>query len=141
MPVVIGRLQNLQVLNLCNNRLTELPSEVGLLKNLHVLNLGLNQLQVLPPSIGALKELCRIGLSDNRFSRIPACLSKLEKLEKVNLDRNPVVTEQRFDQESLMVTEKLYLVKESLLCQQCLSKCQTESTESVHNEDHKDPRT
>lgn len=126
LPVTIGRLQNLLVLNLCNNRLTSLPSELGLLKELHTLNLGLNQLEALPASIGALKELRHIGLSDNRFTRVPRCLSRLKKLERVNLDRNPILAEQAPGHESLMLTERLYLIKESFLCEDCLNKCQTE---------------
>lgn len=125
LPATIGRLQNLLVLNVCNNRLTSLPSELGLLKKLQTLNLGLNQLEALPSSIAALKELRNIGLSDNRFTRVPGCLSRLSKLEKVNLDRNPVVTEAP-SHESLMIAERLYLVKESFLCEDCLNKCQTE---------------
>lgn len=125
LPVTIGRLQNLLVLNVCNNRLTSLPSELGLLKKLQTLNLGLNQLEALPSSIAALKELRNIGLSDNRFTRVPGCLSRLSKLEKVNLDRNPVVTEAP-SHEPLMIAERLYLMKESFLCEDCLNKCQTE---------------
>lgn len=124
--MTIGRLQNLQVLNLCNNRLMSLPHELGLLKKLHTLNLGLNQLEALPASVGALKELRHIGLSDNRFTRVPVCLSRLDKLEKVNLDRNPILTEQMPGDESLMIKERLYLVKESFLCDDCLKNCQTE---------------
>lgn len=124
--MAIGHLQNLLVLNLCNNRLTSLPSELGLLKKLHTLNLGLNQLETLPTSIAALKDLRHIGLSDNRFTQVPLCLSRLNKLERVNLDRNPILTEQAPSSESAMVIERLYLVKESFLCEDCLNKCQTE---------------
>ncbi|XP_026171819.1 leucine-rich repeat-containing protein 18 [Mastacembelus armatus] len=126
LPVTIGRLQTLVVLNLCNNRLISLPDELGLLKNLHTLNLGLNLLEALPTSIAALKELRHIGLSDNRFTQVPFCLSRLNKLEKVNLDRNPIITEDTLNHKPIVVTESLYMVKESLLCEDCLSKCQTE---------------
>lgn len=124
--MAIGRLQNLLVLNLCNNRLTSLPSELGLLKKLQTLNLGLNLLETLPTSIAALKELRHIGLSDNRLTQVPFCLSRLTKLEKVNLDRNPILSEQELSSESVMVAEKLYLVKDSSLCEDCLNRCQTE---------------
>lgn len=123
--MTISRLQNLLVLNLCNNRLTCLPIELGLLRNLQTLNLGMNQLETLPGSIAALKELRRIGLSDNRFTQVPTCLSRLDKLEAVNLDRNPIVTEQACSQEPV-VTEKLFLVKESLLCEDCQEMCRTD---------------
>lgn len=126
LPVTVGRLQNLRSLNLCNNRLTSLPSELGLLRKLHTLNLGLNQLEALPASVGALKELRHIGLSDNRFTRVPGCLSKLSKLERVNLDRNPILTEQADSDESPIIAEEFYLVKKSLLCDDCLRKCQDE---------------
>lgn len=122
----IGRLLNLLVLNLCNNRLTSLPSEIGLLRDLHTLNLGLNMLDALPNSMVALKQLRHIGLSDNRFTRVPGCLSRLKKLEKVNLDRNPLKTEGTASPDSLMIPERLYSVKKSFLCGDCLSKFQTE---------------
>lgn len=140
LPVTIGRLQNLLVLNLCNNRLTSLPNEVGLLKKLQTLSLGLNQLEALPSAIGTLKELRHIGLSDNRFTRIPGCLSRLDKLERVTLDRNPILTEQAPSHESLMVTERLYLVKESVLCEDCLNKCQTERKKLQEEAGGKEPK-
>eukprot|EP00064_Thunnus_orientalis_P006283 superscaffoldBa00000649_g6299 len=126
LPETIGRLQNLLVLNLCNNRLKTLPNELGLLRKLHTLNLGLNRLEALPSSVAALKELRHIGLSDNQFTRVPVCLSRLNKLEKVNLDRNPLLTEHPLNQQSDMMTDRFYIVKESILCDDCLIKCQIE---------------
>ncbi|XP_068610862.1 leucine-rich repeat-containing protein 18 [Brachionichthys hirsutus] len=131
-PPTIGRLQNLLNLNLCNNRLTSLPIELGLLKKLHTLNLGLNQLEALPSSIGALKELRYVGLSDNRFARVPGCLAKLSKLQKVNLDRNPIPTEQESSREPPAVPERLYLVGETVLCEDCRVRCQTERKKLDH---------
>lgn len=139
LPETIGRLQNLLILNLCNNRLTSLPYEVGLLKHLQTLKLGLNQLEALPASIAGLKELRHIGLSDNRFTRIPGCLKRLNKLESINLDRNPLITKEAPSRESLTVTETLYLVKESALCEGCLDRCQTERRKLEDEETRKEP--
>uniref|UniRef100_A0A3P8U1D0 Leucine rich repeat containing 18 n=1 Tax=Amphiprion percula TaxID=161767 RepID=A0A3P8U1D0_AMPPE len=129
LPVTISRLQNLLVLNLCNNRLTSLPNELGLLTKLQTLHLGLNQLDTLPASIGLLKELRHIGLSDNRFTRVPGCISRLNNLQKVNLDRNPMLTEDTASQESVMISESLYVVTESFLCEHCRKKLKNKKLE------------
>ncbi|EYU62058.1 leucine-rich repeat domain-containing protein, partial [Leptospira interrogans] len=44
LPIEIGQLKNLQVLNLGSNRLTTLPKEIEQLKNLQELYLNNNQL-------------------------------------------------------------------------------------------------
>lgn len=124
--MAIGRLQNLLTLNLCNNRLTSLPSELGLLRKLHQLNLGLNQLESLPSSIAALKELRAIGLFDNRLTRYPECLRRLIHLERVNVKCNPIPPERVPDLDPIKRLECLYLVKESCLCGDCLKRFQKE---------------
>lgn len=140
LPETIGRLQNLLVLNLCNNRLKTLPNELGLLRKLHTLNLGLNRLEALPSSVAALKELRHIGLSDNQFTRVPVCLSRLNKLEKVNLDRNPLLIEHPLNQQSDMMTDRFYIVKESILCDDCLIKCQMERKKLEDEVTRKEPK-
>jgi len=53
----IGRLGNLQALNLSNNHLNNLPAEIGQLGNLQALNLSNNHLNNLPAEIGQLVNL------------------------------------------------------------------------------------
>ena len=53
---------NATVLDLSDNRLTELPGELGQLTNLTRLDLSHNQLTELPGELGQLTNLTRLGL-------------------------------------------------------------------------------
>ncbi|ELA40795.1 uncharacterized protein VICG_02169, partial [Vittaforma corneae ATCC 50505] len=55
-PAVIGKLKNLQYLNLSNNKLKSLPGEMGELKNLKILYLNGNKLMTLPVEIKKLSD-------------------------------------------------------------------------------------
>lgn len=121
LPASLGCLQNLLVLNVCNNRLRSLPGELGQLRNLQTLNLALNRLDALPASIVGLKELRYVGLSDNRFTHFPGCLRRLKKLEKVNMAGNPILTHQNPE----VASGSFLLVQKSLLCENCLERCQS----------------
>ncbi|PWA28372.1 hypothetical protein CCH79_00016359 [Gambusia affinis] len=125
-PQNIKNLTCLTVLNLCNNRLTSLPIEIGKLSNLHILNLGLNLLKVLPTSIGNLKELRYLGLSYNNFTTVPSCTVKLKKLEKLNLEGNPIKYPEVTGVKKESKVDRFHVVKESLLCRNCLESFQIE---------------
>lgn len=120
LPAVICQLRNLQVLNLCNNRLTSLPAEFGLLSKLHTLSLAVNQIEFLPHSFVCLRALRQISLADNRFTRYPGCLNKLKTLKSVNMDRNPFVTKAPIS-DSPVRAERFHVVRKNLLCQDCQS--------------------
>ena len=68
LPAEIRHLQELQFLDLSNNKFTGVPAEVGQLKNLEILNLSNNQLTGLPYEIGNLSKLRVLDISGNAYS-------------------------------------------------------------------------
>lgn len=67
LPHAIGRLTNLEVLNLSSNfsDLTQLPETIGDLMNLRELDLSNNQIRALPDTFGQLKNLTKLNLDQN----------------------------------------------------------------------------
>lgn len=68
LPAEIRHLQELQFLDLSNNKFTGVPAEVGQLKNLEILNLSNNRLTGLPYEIGNLSKLRVLDISGNAYS-------------------------------------------------------------------------
>ncbi|KAE8731699.1 putative LRR receptor-like serine/threonine-protein kinase [Hibiscus syriacus] len=86
----IGKLTQLQSLDLSNNKITALPSDLWSLGSLKRLNLSSNQISgFLPSNIGNFGQLEIIDLSGNNFSgEIPAAISSLPSLQVLNLAGN-----------------------------------------------------
>ena len=82
-------LVSLRDLVLSGNKLKTIPYEIGDLRNLVRLDLSRNKLQCLPRSINNIKELEEINLSGNNLSIMPDFLLSLPKLCKVFCIRNP----------------------------------------------------
>ena len=90
-PVELGNLNNLTVLNLGSNRLSgPIPVELGNLTNLTVLNLVSNQLSgPIPVELGNLTNLTYLYLNINRLSGpLPVELGNLTNLTELNLASN-----------------------------------------------------
>jgi len=88
LPDSIGKLANLDILDLSYNQLTILPDSIGKLTNLTELYLWRNQLTTLPDSIGKLTNLSNLDLSDNQLTTLPATIGKLTKLTNLGLKNN-----------------------------------------------------
>ncbi|WP_082292438.1 leucine-rich repeat domain-containing protein [Leptospira noguchii] len=76
LPKEIGKLKNLQELDLIGNQLTTLPKEIGNLQKLQYLDLAHNQLTTLPKEIGKLKKLNVLDLTGNPSLIDPKAVSK-----------------------------------------------------------------
>jgi Leucine-rich repeat (LRR) protein len=88
LPEWLGQLTQLQSLDLSNNRLTALPEWLGQLKQLQSLDLSRNQLTVLPKSLGQLTQLQSLSLSDNQLTALPEWLGQLTRLQSLDVSRN-----------------------------------------------------
>ncbi|PSS08118.1 LRR receptor-like serine/threonine-protein kinase [Actinidia chinensis var. chinensis] len=86
----IGKLKNLESLDLSNNKITGLPSDFWSLGSLKALNLSSNQIsESLSSNIGNFGLLESLDLSSNIFSGIiPEAISSLLSLQVLKLDRN-----------------------------------------------------
>lgn len=93
LPVSIGNMKNLQVLNLAFNKIHgKLPEGIAQLKDLHVLRLGKNKLTgSIPEKIGDLKNLVILDLYSNKFSgKIPISLGRASQLKVVSISGNNI---------------------------------------------------
>ena len=84
----IGRLKNLQILNLNDNRLKVLPAEIGDLRNLQVLSLYNNNLRYIPDEFRKLKSLEVLYLGSNKVVEMPVWIGGLGKLKRLDLLNN-----------------------------------------------------
>ncbi|KAL2465644.1 putative LRR receptor-like serine/threonine-protein kinase [Abeliophyllum distichum] len=86
----IGKLKNLEFLDLSNNKITGLSSDIWSLGSLKDLNLSFNQISgILPSNIGNFGQLQSLDLYFNNFSgSIPEAISSLVSLQVLNLSKN-----------------------------------------------------
>ena len=93
LPAGINKLKNLILLNLKNNKLTELPAEIGDLRELRWLFLSKNQLVGLPTSIQRLTKLKKLDLDENKLTELPAEIGDLRALSQLSVGPNPLTVD------------------------------------------------
>ena len=92
-PLQIGDLEALEILDLSSNRLTgAIPPALGRLSRLTELDLRGNSLAgAIPGALGNLASLETMNLSDNRLTgSLPAALGGLASLQRMTLSENPL---------------------------------------------------
>ena len=93
-PEYIGSFTKLEDLVLSDNQLRTLPESIGSLVNLNFLSITRNRLTTLPESIGSLQNLRTLFLSQNQLSSLPESSGNLQNLTSLWLDNNNITYEQ-----------------------------------------------
>jgi len=81
LPGTIGKLQNLEELDLGRNRIKSIPSQIASLQKLKRLALDHNDIDELPAFVGNLKNLQELSVCDNGGIKLPTSLSNLNGLK------------------------------------------------------------
>ena len=104
-PKEIGQLINLQSLCLDNNQIKQVPKELGVLIHLQRLYLYNNQIKKLPKEIGQLINLHTLFLFNNQIKKLPKELGQLINLQELNLSGNQI---KKVSKEIQQLTAKIY---------------------------------
>lgn len=87
-PAEIGRLTNLEVLNLRGNKLSTLPASIGNLSKLMELDVSENQLESLPSELANLGQLEKLSAQVNKLSQVPGAMGVMSQLRSLDLSKN-----------------------------------------------------
>ncbi|XP_052183547.1 plant intracellular Ras-group-related LRR protein 9-like [Diospyros lotus] len=92
LPSSIGEMRSLSTLDAHFNELCGLPLAIGRLANLEILNLASNfsDLRDLPDAMGDLTNLKELDISNNQIRALPNTFGWLANLTKLNLEENPI---------------------------------------------------
>jgi Leucine-rich repeat (LRR) protein len=92
LPVALGRLENLRILNVFYHPYIQIPKELGNLQKLEKLILSYCQLKDIPKEIGNLKNLTYLDISNNQLEYLPIELGQLSQLQILNLEQNKILS-------------------------------------------------
>ncbi|CAJ1975351.1 unnamed protein product [Sphenostylis stenocarpa] len=88
LPVNLGKLQSLKMMNLDGNRITSLPDELDQLVRLERLSVSRNLLESLPLTIGSLRNLVLLNVSNNKLQSLPESVGSCFSLEELQANDN-----------------------------------------------------
>lgn len=90
LPKGFKKLSNLKSLNLSKNRFAEFPIEITELSRLDLIDFSFNNLSDLPYQFSNLKRINYIFFSNNKFNHFPICLRHLTAIEKLDISDNSI---------------------------------------------------
>ncbi|XP_078096507.1 protein flightless-1 homolog [Mustelus asterias] len=109
-PDDIFQLDDLSVLDLSYNQLTEIPRELENAKNMLVLNLSHNSIDNIPNQLFInLTDLLYLDLSDNSLESLPPQMRRLVHLQTLILNNNPLMHAQLRQLPAMTALQTLHL--------------------------------
>ncbi|KAM9695202.1 protein flightless-1 homolog isoform 4-T4 [Trichechus inunguis] len=109
-PDDIFKLDDLSVLDLSYNQLTECPRELENAKNMLVLNLSHNSIDTIPSQLFInLTDLLYLDLSENRLESLPPQMRRLVQLQTLVLNGNPLLHAQLRQLPAMLALQTLHL--------------------------------
>ncbi|XP_060138385.1 protein flightless-1 homolog [Zootoca vivipara] len=109
-PDDIFQLDDLSVLDLSYNQLTECPRELENAKNMLVLNLKHNSIDNIPNQLFInLTDLLYLDLSDNKLESLPPQMRRLVHLQTLVLNNNPLLHAQLRQLPAMVALQTLHL--------------------------------
>ncbi|XP_067859190.1 protein flightless-1 homolog [Heptranchias perlo] len=109
-PDDIFQLDDLSVLDLSYNQLTEIPRELENAKNMLVLNLSHNSIDNIPNQLFInLTDLLYLDLSDNKLESLPPQMRRLVHLQTLILNNNPLMHAQLRQLPAMTALQTLHL--------------------------------
>uniref|UniRef100_A0A4W3HVY4 FLII actin remodeling protein n=1 Tax=Callorhinchus milii TaxID=7868 RepID=A0A4W3HVY4_CALMI len=109
-PDDIFQLDDLSVLDLSYNLLSEIPRELENAKNMLVLNLSHNSIENIPNQLFInLTDLLYLDLSDNKLESLPPQMRRLVHLQTLILNNNPLMHAQLRQLPAMTALQTLHL--------------------------------
>ncbi|XP_029413961.1 protein flightless-1 homolog isoform X4 [Nannospalax galili] len=109
-PDDIFKLDDLSVLDLSHNQLTECPRELENAKNMLVLNLSHNSIDSIPNQLFInLTDLLYLDLSENHLESLPPQMRRLVHLQTLVLNGNPLLHAQLRQLPAMIALQTLHL--------------------------------